>query len=507
MAAVALTLLDHVIALARPLNYLHAWGVAGTVLETRAFHALGILQLRGVPVIQNPPLGLHPEGYVHWPPLLSLCATGWVSAFGESESSIHSFTMALHLATTAILFWMFATLLGRFEACIAILAWLGLPVVAQYSHVILNETLALPFLAIAVVAFWKLQTAAEPRVPWLAIGALAMVGVVLSTWEFALFPLGLWLGALWSRNSAERRVAATYSLAALLTVIAIFAWYTVVYPRTALEMLHALLYRMGLEHPARNAIAVFQIPPGERIRLESDHLQHLIRWAGLVPLAVFVVTLIEERYRPAARSTLLTLLCGLCLPALLWFAALPNHFAIHEFEAILLAPAVALAAAWCTLAVLRYLAVRPGPRVRFWAFAIVAPLMLVAPLLQHVHGSVQVRRIANRILPAVQPNPEIMLPDDYVNFGRAIGAQTPEGSVVVTPELNSVPIYYSRRPTYNQFSTEEEMRTVIPEVQRDYPGAPVYFALFAKDRGRFPAALAAHPPADPSQPYLIFRLF
>jgi 4-amino-4-deoxy-L-arabinose transferase-like glycosyltransferase len=224
-------------------------------------------------------------------------------------------------------------------------------------------------------------------------------------------------------------------------------------------------------------------------------------------LGILSATLIEERCRHGARSRLLTVLCGLCLPALLWFAGLPNHFAIHEFLAILLAPAVALAAAWCTVTLLRYLAAAPRPRVRFWAFAVVAPLTLVTPLLQHVHGSVQVRRVPGRILPAVQPNPEIMLADDYVNFGRAIGAQTPEGSVVVSPELNSVPMYYSRRPTSNQFSTEEELSTVIPDVQRDYPGAPVYFALFAKDRGRFPATLAAHAPADPTQPYVIVRLF
>src|SRR5215510_10478432 len=58
--AILVTLVDHVVTLSRPLNYLHSWGVGGTILETRAFRTEGVLHLRGVPVIQNPPLGPHP---------------------------------------------------------------------------------------------------------------------------------------------------------------------------------------------------------------------------------------------------------------------------------------------------------------------------------------------------------------------------------------------------------------------------------------------------------------
>jgi 4-amino-4-deoxy-L-arabinose transferase-like glycosyltransferase len=504
--AMAITLIVHMVTLPRPLNYLHAWGVAGTIVETRAFHSEGILHLRGVPVIQNPPLGLHPEGYVHWPPLLSLVTTAWTAAFGESETAIHAYTLTLHVITTAVLFWMFAVLLGRLEACIATLAWLGLPVVAQYSHVILNETLALPFLGVAIVAFWKIQWSTGSRTRWLAVGAGSIAGVVLSTWELALVPIGLWLGAWWSGNHAGRRAALVYLYTALATAVAILTWYTIVYPSTALEMLHALLYRMGLENAARNTIAVFQLSSGERIRLEADHLQQLIRWVGLVPLCIMGVTLVEERSSSKTPPPLLTVFCGLCLPALLWFAALPNHFAIHEFEAILLAPAVVLAITWFTKAALHYLAAGARPRVRFWAFAIVVPVILLVPLLQHAHGSIRVHRSANHILPELRPNPELMIADDFVNLGLAIYARTPEGSVVVTPELNSVPMYYSRRPTYNQFSTEEELRNVLPQVQKDFPGVPVYFALFAKDRNRFPLTLASNSPAPSPDSFVIVRI-
>jgi hypothetical protein len=126
--------------------------------------------------------------------------------------------------------------------------------------------------------------------------------------------------------------------------------------------------------------------------------------------------------------------------------------------------------------------------------------------LQQVHRTVSVRRLPGRVFPVVEPRPEVMSPDQWVEFGRAIRYQTVAGAVVLTPEMHRVPMYYSWRHTVGGITSDEELTKILPKIDYGFQGSPVYLALFAKDRFRFPATLAAHLQDDTARPYTIVKL-
>jgi hypothetical protein len=191
-AAVVLTIVQHALTLPRPFTYPHAWGAAAAVVDARAFRLSGIAALKAVPMHNNPPYGVHPEAYVHWPPLLALLLTFWFNLFGESETSTHAFTFALYLLTAGLLYWMIAANLGRLAAVIGTLSWLTLPVTLRYSHVILNETLGLPFVIFALMAVPRALADSPFQRRWQAAGAAAMAARFCPRGILFLSPLVCW---------------------------------------------------------------------------------------------------------------------------------------------------------------------------------------------------------------------------------------------------------------------------------------------------------------------------
>jgi 4-amino-4-deoxy-L-arabinose transferase-like glycosyltransferase len=513
--AFVVAILQQSVTLSRPFNYQHAWGVAGAVIEARAFRSEGLLHLRVVPIQNNPPFGLHPEAYVHWPPLLAVALTWWYDRFDVSETSTHAFTLVVFVLASALLYWMLAALLSPPAAPIGILAWIALPVTLKYSHVVLNETTELPFIALSVVAFVHATTQERARFSWIIVGGCATALAVLSGWEAALVPVGLMLGAILLRDRAQRRVAGVFLGCAAVVVVGVFGWYGIAYPDLALETFHTLVYRAGLSdtysaNPLQN-LERFMPPlsPSAVIRLELGHLVRMIGALGLIVFVAFCATLAERWREESTNHQLITVSCGFIFLPLFWCTIFAKHVAIHEFEVFLLAPAVLIAIGWSAVRLMRFLATTPAPavRVRFWTLVLVGPIVLLMPVLQRFHSTVSVQRVRGRILPIMAPRPEIMEADEWVEFGRAIRAQTVEGSVVVTPEIHRVPMYYSMRHTFGGVISEEELHQALQIIRRDFPGCPIYLALFAKDRFRFAATLAVRSASDGSAPpYLILRL-
>ena len=130
--------------------------------------------------------------------------------------------------------------------------------------------------------------------------------------------------------------------------------------------------------------------------------------------------------------------------------------------------------------------------------AILGPVLLVMPLLRQLHGSAQVVRIPGQFLPALEPSPSIMESDKDMRLGLAIRAKTAPLSVVLTPDLSSVPLYYSGRHLITGVTSDADIAKVLPLIRQDFRGHPLYLALLARDRASFPSALAGH--QSPSQP-------
>jgi hypothetical protein len=195
-----------------------------------------------------------------------------------------------------------------------------------------------------------------------------------------------------------------------------------------------------------------------------------------------------------------TAFIGLMAAPVLWFVLFSNHVAIHEFECILLAPGVALAIAWCALHLLEYSANAVPGRIplRYWAVAFIGPLVLMLPLLMLFHQTVQIRM-------GLSPTAKVVEPDEFVRLGRAICAQTPPESVVLSPEMHLVPVYYSWRHMEGGVTDDHDLERVMPIIHGKFPGLPVYLALFAKDRNRFPIALGSYPSLN-TESMIIVRL-
>jgi hypothetical protein len=496
MVAILITLAQHITVLSRPFNYQHAWGVAGAALHARTFRSLGMFHLRFAPIHNNPPYGLHPEVYVHWPPLQAIAVTLWTSLFGESEASIHSYALALYVVTSALFFVMIRVLVGRLAAPLGLFVWLTLPVAVKYSHVVYNEGLGLPFVLIAIIAFCKACREPYSHTLWRQIGAGATVLSVLSNWEMALVPVGLIVGSWWSRNKSERQLATIYFGCATATVVVVLGFYGIAYPDLSRDALQTFLYRVGLSH-SYSANPLHNLEPTTlhftlyaALRTEVRHLDRMIGGLGLLALAVFVAIQLENSKEPAARYHSMSAVCGLLAPPIFWFIVFSNHVAIHEFECILLAPATVFAMVWCAMRLFQDLQETPGTgvRARYWGLLVAGPLILMAPLLMLFHQTVEWHGIS------MKPTPEIMEPDEFVEFGRAIRVQTPQNAVVLTPEMHLVPVYYSWRHLEGGIMDDQDLAKVMPTIRSNFPGSPIYLAVLNKDRDHFPKVLGPNMP-------------
>jgi hypothetical protein len=495
--ALIATLAEHIVTLARPLTYQHSWGAAGAMVEARSFRNEGILELRVVPMMNNPPFGLHPEAYVHWPPGDAIALTFWTSAFGESESSMHAYALLLYLVEATLLYSLVLLLMGPLAASIGTLAWLTFPVSLKYSHVLLNETTGIPFFLISAAALFLATERPHRRPLWVGIGTAATVLGTLGTWQGAFLPIGFIAASFWSRNSEHRKIAWRYLYFALGTVAAILVWYAVSYPSLFLDTLHTLTYRMGLSgsyssNALHNDPSISQhLSIYTRIRLETGHLLRMVGGFGLTALVCACSTEVEHWREPMTRGPWVTIFVGLTISALLWYVTFSNHSAIHEFVFILLAPAASIAVAWCAIEALRVLGT---DSIRGALLAVVGPTLLLIPLLQHLNRSVEFGHSDASVIPFLKPRPEIMQPDEFVQFGYSIREQTSKEAVVISPEAHLVPMYYSSRHIIGGVKTESELNTILPAIRREFPGNPVYLALFSKDADLFRGVLAAHSP-------------
>jgi hypothetical protein len=171
--------------------------------------------------------------------------------------------------------------------------------------------------------------------------------------------------------------------------------------------------------------------------------------------------------RLCAASPLVRAATILAAPYVLWWVAMPNFAAIHEYELMLLAPAAALAIAAVGMslaeAVDEYIDTRLGWRG-------VGYLILFAGLLASLYSG---RDMSPD--PHVQPQ-EALQPNEAA-YGTAIREATPLQAVVLSPSPSLVPVYYSERHIIRLVADDDVVERVLPEVERDFPGSPIYVAV------------------------------
>src|SRR5712691_9709599 len=102
LLVLCLTIALHVARASAPYTYRHGFISAVFATSAREFARDGVLELGGVPVANNPPVGPN-DSYAHWPPLLPISLSWWFRLFGASESAGHLCMLLIQIITALLI--------------------------------------------------------------------------------------------------------------------------------------------------------------------------------------------------------------------------------------------------------------------------------------------------------------------------------------------------------------------------------------------------------------------
>ena len=492
LVAVVFTLAAYLPAIGRPFDHPHAWVSAHFATIARSFLNHGIVELGGVPIQNNPPLGAMPDVYLHWPPLFGYVLAGAFGLFGESEAVATLLMLVILLGTCVTLGTLVARCGGSRAGIVAALSFLAMPVTVLYGRMVAHLHLAIFAMLVALLGFLE-ATRAETRLarPWAIAGATALVVAVWASWEPVLVCPGLLVVALWRRRRVEVRLALWYSAAAALGVASVITLYTLSAPVAVAELWHTLLYRTGLAPyaaPHFDPHTLFQLDDYARRPPRAAALWLLaarMELVGQLPVLALGLTLARivwtgrRRQRPE-RSVLL--LGGLLAPWGLWCVGMFNHVALHEYEVALAAPVLAAAVG---LVVARMLETSRGTartsdpeagRAAETALALLLPAVLLLSM-----------------IPAARQSGSQESARTLIAYARAVAAGTPPGSVVLTPSNSMLPVYYSQRHVIRGVAGDALVERVEAELKALFPDVPAFLALPPAEHSAFERALARYP--------------
>src|ERR1039458_5221764 len=110
----------------------YAWGSAHFATIARSYAEQGFAALHGLPVGNNPPLGIHPDAYVRWAPLFTMLLGIIFKLFGVSEGVARGFMLAIGAAVVASTGWVAKLCFGSRGSAVAIFGVLTTPVFFLY---------------------------------------------------------------------------------------------------------------------------------------------------------------------------------------------------------------------------------------------------------------------------------------------------------------------------------------------------------------------------------------
>ena len=422
---------------------------ADVATSARTFATQGVWKLRGIPVNNNPPIGVEDQ-YTHWPPLLPILLSGCFRVFGTSERTAHVFMLCVLLGTAVLVFRLGWLWLGPVGGALAGYFWLTLPVVVQFGDLVAQQSLAMLFVVAAVVAFFS----ARERV-----GAVLLFLAVLSSWEAVLVVPGFWLAA--RRMPELRRGAVLAAVGAGAALVGVMALFTVGSSRLAVDTLLTVRYYMGLS-PVYSHV----IPNGLGMLTFSQQLRYLLGnhvfMIGLPGLIAVIVLLVR---RPLNGSLVVY---GLAAPWILWTVVMRTHTAFHNFELLIAAPLAALALAWIAAAELRF-----GWSMR----AALKPAVVVA--------------LATSWTFLVRPNiGGDRNGEEQIRYARDVREATGADAVVLAPTVSAVPLYYSERHIVRGVANDGVLAEELQEIREQFPVSPIYLAIPPSLAGDFGGTLS-----------------
>ncbi|GLQ79051.1 hypothetical protein GCM10007881_25680 [Mesorhizobium huakuii] len=478
-------------------NYIHATASSHFAVIARAFNVNGLFDLGLVPVQNNGPLTNSPDAYLHWPPLYPILLALWFRVFGEGVIVQHLLSVALNVMSAALIWRSFAGPSDKTASGLAVLAFLGAPIMFSFGFAGLHLHLAIMLTLLALVLFARntgaaaRDTSASHRRILLGVGAFAYFLAVMTSWEPLLAAPAFCFLALRDRHRQTTSALVLFGFAAVAALLSIVLLYGTEYPYFAEELWNRALMRSGSN--------VDLYPPDYTV---TYYLQHavlgrlpslgVIGMLGLVGGGVCMLTA-TKLPRPAVAIYLgsLSMFC-------LWAAFMRNHLAMHEYQLLILLPAAACGAG---LLVERFF---PHQRTRLAQTAVPDQsrshryrrlTCLVAPLLAASSSYAAIRTVSD-----FTPSNEMIA---LADLSKSV---LPDNAIIVTPYGDMVFVYYSGRHVIRAIESEDVLDREQRAIAALCATCPIYLVANSQAVDAFPSYRLAKPLAEISNTGAIWRL-
>ncbi len=460
---------------------IHGWASSNCMTQARSFLELGPWRTHFVPVQNNPPLGLDPDVYLHWPPLVPLVISWSMRIFGDKEAAGRVVELLVSLLTASLLVLLGKALYSLRVGMLTGFFFLTSAAIYEGGRVIVQPPMAMMF-AVAAVLFYVLASNRRKGYKlWAAAGVSSAALMVLASWDPIFMPLGLLLAALYARNSFKVKLAAGYLAAALLSFAAVQADYILSYPALFTDQIATIGYRMGLPFKAPAVVRLHGIVDqvGYKVQFSAltsfvNQISNLLRdFSPFVLLAgcLFLAFWLHPSLRRDERRLLVA--GGLCFPWIFWAVVMRQYMGIHGFTLVLAAPFLAFAAGLILDDVLGKLLDRREWRAAAWVVALVLPVLVF-------HGAVQA---------AIHVKERFTKPE-FRDFSALVRQEAPPNAVVLSPEQFSVPVYYSRRHIVRGIDSPQLLQQAMRQARAAFPGSPLYLAVKTGDEGELGPTVA-----------------
>ncbi|MBN9221600.1 MAG: hypothetical protein J0I79_26960 [Mesorhizobium sp.] len=502
-------------------NYKHAWVSSHFAVMARTFNVAGLFDLGLVPVQNNAPLTTSPDAYLHWPPLYPILLALFFRVFGEGVVTHHLSSVALNVASAALIWRSFAGQPDKIAAGLAALTFLGAPIMFHFGFAGLHLHLAIMLTVLALTLFATNTGAAaramdkSHRRVMLGIGAFAYFSAVMTSWEPLLAAPAFCFFALRDRHRQTTLALTLFGLAAVAALLFILLLYGSGYPHFVERLWNRAMMRSGM------STAVY--PPG----YTPHDIQDIVLANSAYPWTYYLWSLLPERMVTFGFIGLLGLAGGLASmgaaaslprPAIaiylgslsmfcLWSILMRNHMSIHEYEMLILLPAAASGAG---LSFVRFLSRPYGDQQAIVSGANPASpgamtakasrrgalACFVAPVLVASLSYMTVRDILTSFTPS---SPMIALAE----LSRE---QLPDNAIIVTPYPDMVFVYYSGRHVIRSIESEGVLDREQGAILALCPTCSFYLVADKASVDAFPSYKLTKPLAEIPDTGAIWRL-
>jgi hypothetical protein len=278
---------------------------------------------------------------------------------------------------------------------------------------------------------------------------------------------------------------------AVAAVVIILIVYVLEYPGQFRVLVDIFLFRTGLS--TRFPETMFSVEmdrpsPYLFLRTVGARLVGLLGWAPVLGgLGLAVHSIRRVLTRSLAGTDIFVAAFGTLWAG--WILCFHSHYFIHsDLMTELGLPLAATGFGWIIARLVKITEARfaSGFALAPALVAVCVPVALLTTFTGRLRADVM-----ERLHRTPQSTAEIAAGNTMIGLSQEIKRLSPPGSTVLTPELDTVVLYYSERHVITGVASDRDVARAWDQATAASPTSPVFLALRAKDRAAFEKTLAA----------------